>query len=122
DPRPTGARHPDPPAVVENHAAERVVALPNPVVVFSQRPVAGADVGSKIIPDRVAVRHPNGAVLFVFDPGAVRIERGPKFRERARISLWHVVLRGWRRRSLRPGLRRRKWLTLRTGRGRLRVG
>jgi len=86
-PCPTSARHPDPAAVMKDHAAERVVALPKPIAIVGQRPVASADVRCKISADRIPVGHPNRAVLRVVHPAAIRIERGTKLGDRTRIRI-----------------------------------
>ena len=89
--------------------------------------MAGAHVRSEIIAARASwFGTQNGAVLFVFDPCPIGVKRGAEFRERARIGLRRVALRGWLRRLRHAGLWgtliRRHGLALRPVARRLRRG
>ncbi len=65
-PGPTDIRNPNPTTVVEHHAAEGVVALPDPIAVFRQSPTASADVRRKVSPNRVPIGDPHRAVFSSF--------------------------------------------------------
>lgn len=90
NPRPPVVARPNPAAVVEDDVSERIVAHPHPVAARVESPMAGRHVRRETIADDGVIRHPNEAVLRIFDPLTIGIELRPEVRERARIVVRHL--------------------------------
>ncbi len=92
DPGPSARSQPNPATVMERDVAPVVIALPEPLAVVPDSPPTRRPIRGKLRPDLGRIRYPDGAVLRVVDPCAVRGELLAKCGKSGGVGVGFVVV------------------------------